>query len=83
MKTSSRRAFLDVLRVLGGCALAAACSSPFAPAARTPAPAQPSVDQPTPGGVLRIGIIGDFPSLEGQTVSSVMQDSLWGSGTAW
>jgi peptide/nickel transport system substrate-binding protein len=44
----------------------------------TGAPGAAAAETPRAGGTLRVGVIGDFASLEGQTVSTVAQDTLWG-----
>src|SRR3954447_2480463 len=72
----------DRLRAIGffGVAALATAGLPSLPAA----PAQNGQTGPTQtpapraGGTLRIGIIGDLTSLEGETVSPIAQNNLWG-----
>jgi peptide/nickel transport system substrate-binding protein len=41
-------------------------------------PARIALVTPRTGGVLRVGVPGDFGSLEGQTVGNLAQDTVWG-----
>ncbi|MBV9579487.1 MAG: ABC transporter substrate-binding protein, partial [Chloroflexi bacterium] len=80
ISTVTRRDLLRSVGVVGLAVLGAACA-PLAPGAAAPTSSAASVSTPsTPrsGGTLRMGIIGDYPTLEGETVAPISQDNLWG-----
>jgi ABC-type transport system substrate-binding protein len=78
--TTTRRDFLRALSLFGIGVAAAACTPTASPASAPTAMQSGPTVTPAPrlGGVLRMGIIGDFPSLEGETVTPIAQDNLWG-----
>ena len=76
---TTRRDLLRSIGLFSAAALVAGCtpSAPSVPAqnVQTGPTATPA---PKAGGTLRIGIIGDLTSLEGETVAPIAQNSLWG-----
>ena len=74
MNEMSRGTALRWLAAGAGLSLLAACgpSMPGAPASGTT-----TVGQPTPGGTLRVGMVGDLTALEGQLIIPGALNTLW------